>query len=231
MASLSRHTPASVLSLATALVTRPPSLPLAPATAAHLFALCQGLREVGARLEEHHAPTLDSLQALLTALCQDRALDIALRLVLLEVVELRSLGWRSNPSMEAYYRERFTKLGGERSEGGRPQAPVAEVREERMVVRGAALAISSSSPAALAAATKVLKEFFARREPVLPQVVRSREEILALATSPLSLAPPADWGRLVKALPSVVVRAKVEDRGDTTATLHPPPLFPTNPTF
>ena len=61
--------------------------------------------------------------------------------------------------------------------------------------------------------------------------MRSREEILALATSRLSLAPPAGWARLVKALPSVVVRAKVEDRGDTTATNYPPPLFPTNPSF
>ena len=167
MASPSPHTPASVLSLATAMVTRPPSTPLAPAAAAHLLALCQGLREVGPCLEEGHAPTLDSLQALLTALCQDRALDMVLRLALLEVVELRSLGWKSNPAMETYYRERFTKVGGE----SRPRAPVAEVREERMVVRGAALAISSSSPAALAAATKVLEEFFARREPALPQVL------------------------------------------------------------
>ena len=171
MASPSPHTPASVLSLATALVTRPPSTPLTPATAAHLLSLCQGLREVGARLEEGHASTLDSLQSLLTALCQDRALDMVLRLALLEVVELRSLSWRSYPAMETYYRDRFTKVGGERSEGDRPGAPVAKVREERMVVSGAALAISSSSPAALAAATKVLEEFFARREPALPQVL------------------------------------------------------------
>ena len=43
---------------------------------------------MGARLEQGHAPALDSLHALLTAL------DMVLRLARLEVLELRSLDWR-----------------------------------------------------------------------------------------------------------------------------------------
>ena len=112
---------------------------------------------------------------------------------------------------------------------------MAEEREGRVVVRGADLAISSSSPArhqgAAGGSRPCPRCCHHPGHPHPAQVVRSREEILALATSRLSLAPPAGWARLVKALPSVVVRAKVEDRGDTTATNYPPPLFPTNPSF
>ena len=65
-----------------------------------------------------------NLQVLLTNLCQDSSLDIVLRLQLLEVIflkngsslsqvyfvlqviELRSLGWKADPTVENYYRER-----------------------------------------------------------------------------------------------------------------------------
>ena len=64
-----------------------------------------------------------NLQVLLTNLCQDSSLDIVLRLQLLEVIssnefccsqvyfvlqviELRSLGWKKNPTVEKYYKER-----------------------------------------------------------------------------------------------------------------------------
>ena len=65
-----------------------------------------------------------NLQVLLTNLCQDSSLDIVLRLQLLEVfflksgsslsqvyfvlqvIELRSLGWKKNPTVENYYKER-----------------------------------------------------------------------------------------------------------------------------
>ena len=71
-----------------------------------------------------------NLQVLLTNLCQDSSLDIVLRLQLLEVIfeatrsckfqeispvyedavlqviELRSLGWKPDPTVENYYKER-----------------------------------------------------------------------------------------------------------------------------
>ena len=70
-------------------------------------------------LEGRHCQSLDFLQHQLTALCQDTGVDIVLRLQMLEVgevfswiyctlsaqvIELRSLGWKSSPIVESYYR-------------------------------------------------------------------------------------------------------------------------------
>ena len=48
----------------------------------------------------------------------------------------------------------------------------------------------------------------------MAQVVRSRAEILALASSPLAAAPPPNWAALAPTLPSVIVRGRVGDQGD-----------------
>merc|ERR1719481_821376 len=75
-----------------------------------LALLCQQVKSVGAQLEQVCKGPLDSLQTILTKLCQDKRVDIFLRLQLLKLIELRSLGWRSNQTVESYYKERFSML-------------------------------------------------------------------------------------------------------------------------
>ena len=73
-----------------------------------LSELCHDLKQGGAALEEAGAE-LDTLQARLVQVCQLSGLDLELRLQILELVELRALGWRSNRGMEQFYAEKFSE--------------------------------------------------------------------------------------------------------------------------
>ena len=68
--------------------------------------LCLGLKKVGHLLEAEYSEKLDQLQMFLTEICQDSAVEISLRLNILEIIELRSLSWRSNPHVEHFYQEK-----------------------------------------------------------------------------------------------------------------------------
>ena len=46
----------------------------------------------------------------LVEICKDSAVDITLRLNFLEIIELRSLGWRSNPHLEQFYQEKIAQF-------------------------------------------------------------------------------------------------------------------------
>ena len=244
MSGPSHHTVESVVQLGSSLLSLPPRPPLSTVTTARLLSLCVGLRQVGCLLEAAAAPTLRALLQLLAELCQSPELELVVRLRLLEVVELGSLGWRSLPLVESNYRQRFAMLGAGTDlctvvEGGGEEAMEAKGEvalvargEETLVVRGATVTLRSAEPAALAAAASALGEFFARPQvgtvltamftmsitsnmsTTMPtaQVIRSRSEILALASSPLSTAPPPDWAALAPALPSVMIRGRVGDQ-------------------
>ena len=69
-------------------------------------ALCDGLKRMGHLLEADHGEKLGLLQIYLTEICKDVRVDINLRLKILEIIELRSLGWKSNPGLEAFYQEK-----------------------------------------------------------------------------------------------------------------------------
>ena len=69
--------------------------------------LCVGLKKVGHLLETEHSEKLDRLQGFLTEICKDSAVDITLRLNILEIIELRSLFWCSNPQLERFYQEKI----------------------------------------------------------------------------------------------------------------------------
>ena len=98
--------------------------PMTSTTTAQLASLCVGLKQVGRHLESQHSTKLDTLQTVLSRLCQDSRLDIVLRLRLLEVIELRTLKWEVTPVMEKYYKERFQQLqlgGGKQMLGSQDQ--------------------------------------------------------------------------------------------------------------
>ena len=55
----------------------------------------------------------------LMEICQDSTVEITLRLNILEVIELRSLGWSSNPHLEQFYREKKAQF--EQTESAFPE--------------------------------------------------------------------------------------------------------------
>ena len=61
-------------------------------------------------LEANYKSKLDSLQTLLMELCKDETLELVLRLKVLEVIELRTMGWRASSSAAQYYRERIPQV-------------------------------------------------------------------------------------------------------------------------
>ena len=65
---------------------------------------------MGSLLEANYKSKLDSLQTLLTELCKDESLELVLRLKVLEVIELRTMGWRASSSAAQYYRERIPQV-------------------------------------------------------------------------------------------------------------------------
>ena len=50
------------------------------------------------------------MQIYFTDICKDSAIDITLRLKILEIIELRSLDWNSNPQLEHFYQEKLTQF-------------------------------------------------------------------------------------------------------------------------
>merc|ERR1719318_2203085 len=108
------HTPDSVLQLLSSvlpLLSGPRDLQLQPVALAQLSSLSVGLCQVGHLLEKNHRDALDCLHLQLINVCQDSSVDVLLRLQLLEIIELRTLGWQSIPLIDAYYQKRFGDYG------------------------------------------------------------------------------------------------------------------------
>ena len=80
---------------------------------------------MGYLLEPDHGEKLDLLQMHLTEICKDVRVDLNLRLKVLEIIELRSLGWASNPGLEAFYQEK-TAMFEKKQEASskKPASPV-----------------------------------------------------------------------------------------------------------
>jgi hypothetical protein len=152
--------------------------------------------------------------------------DIFLRLQLLELIELRSLGWRSNQTVESYYKERFSMLRGDQTPRNNVKAEdemsnigrqatcspsvashckqgvgMSGVAVDTILVGGVQLSLSCSDLAVAQEAKQVLEDYFRP-----PLVKYSRETILRLANSPLTRQPPVNWDSVVGSLPSILLR-------------------------
>lgn len=201
---------------------------------------------MGRHLETKHADRLDSLQLIMTKLCQNSKVDITIRLRLLEIIELKSFGWEVSPQVENYYKERFEQLASKQIEDSekcnnteysinvnhgaskfvkRSILDKVPVVKECLEVNGVRMYLHSSNPASTAKAKKVLEDFFSQDSSLRPQVQYSRCEILGLASSPLSLLPPDRWEVMSKSLPSILLRSgncTADGEGDRSNRLHPP---------
>ena len=65
---------------------------------------------MGRLLEANHGRKLDEVQMHFTDLCRDDRISSLLRLRVLEILELRSLDWKTNPDVESFYREKISKI-------------------------------------------------------------------------------------------------------------------------
>jgi len=205
------YTPEAVLSLMSSLIPALSRPPFSQSTLDKLGSLCKGLVKVGRHLERNNPHALNRLQVLLTNLCQDSSLEIVLRLQLLEVIELRSLGWKPDPTVENYYKERIGKFGGKNQNS--EEGSAVELTSCIIEVEGELLTIQCSNAGSLELARGVLQQFFSKPPAPKPKVMLSRVEILAMATSSISVSPPKNWEKLSKTLPSVVVRSRSRNLG------------------
>ena len=72
--------------------------------------LCEGLKNVGNLLEANYKDKLDRLQMFLTELVKDVNVDIILKLKVLEIIELRIMGWKVTSKVEDYYRGKISQF-------------------------------------------------------------------------------------------------------------------------
>eukprot|EP00092_Neocalanus_flemingeri_P020867 GFUD01022605.1.p1 GENE.GFUD01022605.1~~GFUD01022605.1.p1 ORF type:complete len:287 (-),score=121.78 GFUD01022605.1:95-955(-) len=218
------------------------SSPYSSSTLSLLAALCTELKLVGPELERSDKDKLDTLQTLLTKICQDRDLDLVLRLQVLEVIELRTLGWKSNEGVDNYYKERFTQFEeSRRKEQERKEAKavrsrdagVKKIRENQsgskssdqeqvdekdkifVTVNGVKLFISSTSQELSASAKKFLENHFSNQSMALPtsKMKYTRTDLLTLASSTMAKEAPLNWDKLAKTLPNFVLQKKRRKRG------------------
>lgn len=100
----------TILTSLTSLLPQLTSPPFPPSTLATVSEQCTLIKQYGRQLEETEKEQLDQIQEELSRLCQYSSLHLELRLQLLELIELRSLGWESNESMESFYRDKFEEV-------------------------------------------------------------------------------------------------------------------------
>jgi len=92
--------------------------------------LCEGLKKVGHLLEANYKDKLDQLQHVLTEFCKDGTINMVLRLRVLEIIELRTMGWRMSSTAEEYYTTKIAQF---------------QKREESKGTNGSVLAASSKT--------------------------------------------------------------------------------------
>ena len=75
-----------------------------------LSSLCVELKAEGPVLDANYPEDMESIKEDLITYCQDPGItQLELRLQMLEIIELRELGWKTNKGMEEFYFERFNE--------------------------------------------------------------------------------------------------------------------------
>jgi len=162
---------ATVLSTLTSLLSQFDSS-TSPSTLTSISQQCTLLKQYGKELEQTEKEKLDLVQGELTKMCQDTSLDLQLRLQLLELIELRTLGWESNENMETFYREKFQEVEekedevktreqqGEEATGNDPSLDETGHTQEMIQVGAVKLFLSSTNKEVTTAAKHQLQHFF-----------------------------------------------------------------------
>jgi len=72
--------------------------------------LCANLKRSGAQMECTHKDPMDRLLSALVAACRDDSLDLVCRVHMLEIIELRSMGWQTNENVTNYYKQKLAQI-------------------------------------------------------------------------------------------------------------------------
>eukprot|EP00092_Neocalanus_flemingeri_P031024 GFUD01033701.1.p1 GENE.GFUD01033701.1~~GFUD01033701.1.p1 ORF type:complete len:162 (+),score=70.66 GFUD01033701.1:55-540(+) len=123
-----------IMTSLSSLLSQLTSPPFSPSLLSSLANQCTLLKQYGAQLEQTNKTQLDEVQVELTRLCQDTSLGLEQRLQLLELIELRTLGWETNENMEQFYRIKFKEVGdkevGDKEVGDTTRRAMTEETEE-----------------------------------------------------------------------------------------------------
>merc|ERR1712025_27505 len=195
-------------------------------TLAILSTFCLEVKTVGPKLDEKYKEKMDIMQTLLTKICQDTQLNLELRLQVLEVIELRTLNWVSNETVDQYYKERFAQFEEKRrKERERKENKAAKnkidkkrklsqttpsmssiLEDKKSAIMDSAIDNSSTGTGSRRALVSQLSTQSSNQDANDVGVKYSRTELLTLATSPLCREAPLHWDKLLPKLPSVILQ-------------------------
>lgn len=88
-----------------------------------MFSILSELKEAGAELDREHRKDMDRVQEELIKLCQNREEDLEIRLMMLEILELRALGWRRDENSKKYYDKQFSIIRAAKEQAKSPTSP------------------------------------------------------------------------------------------------------------
>jgi len=199
--------------------------PYSESTLANLVTFCKEVKVVGPELDKGHKEKMDTMQACLGNICKDTQLDLELRLQVLEIIELRTLGWVRSETVDEYYQERYAQFEEKRrKEQERRENKAAKSKGEKKrklsqttqsmssIQEDKKSAIMDSVVGSGSNATRSRRQLVDQLssqssipDTTAPVNKYSRTELLTLATSPLCREAPLHWDKLVPKLPSVVI--------------------------
>ena len=166
--------------------------PYSDATLLQLINLCTDMKVFGEVLDMNYKEKLDVMQSVMTKICQDRQLDLTIRLQVLEIVELRTLDWKSNYIVEEYYRDRLAKLENMKK------------KDENKKKGGNARKLSFPSLSSIQESSSGSLD---QDCPIPTSNTRkyTKADLLMLSTSSLARATPLNWEELVETLPPAII--------------------------
>jgi len=211
--------------------------PNSTSTLANLANFCKEVKVIGPELDKRHKEKMDSMQILFTKICQDTQLNLELRLQVLEVIELRTLSWVRNETVDDYYQERYAQFEEKRrKEQERKENKAAKNKGEKKrklsqttqsmssIQEDKKSAIMDSVVGSSSNATRSRRALVDQLSiqssipDTAPVNKYSRTELLTLATSPLCREAPLHWDKLVSKLPSVILQKSPRSSGLMTAS-------------
>jgi hypothetical protein len=72
--------------------------------------LCANLKRSGAAMESSRKEQMDRLLSAMVAACRDDNLDLVTRVHMLEIIDLRSMGWQTNENVTNYYKQKLATI-------------------------------------------------------------------------------------------------------------------------
>jgi len=206
--------------------------PYSTSTLANLATFCMEVKVVGKELDKRHKEMMDTMQDLLTKVCQDTQLNLELRLQVLEVIELRTLSWVRNETVDDYYQQRYAQFdekrrreqerkdskaaknkGDKKRKLSQTTQSMSSVQEDKKsaIVDSVVGSYSNASRSRRALVDQMSSQLSI--PDTTPVNKYSRTELLTLATSPLCREAPLHWDKLVSKLPSVILQKSPRSSG------------------